>query len=84
MNLEKPYDLIVIGGGPAGYAAGIRAGQLGKRALVIEKERAGGTCSTGVAFLPRHCSRVLRPTKLPFIPRPLALPVRKLKWTSPK
>ena len=44
MNLEKPYDLIVIGGGPAGYAAGIRAGQLGHRALVIEKERAGGTC----------------------------------------
>ena len=44
MNLEKPYDLIVIGGGPAGYAAGIRAGQLGQRALVIEKERAGGTC----------------------------------------
>ena len=44
MNLEKPYDLIVIGGGPAGYAAGIRAGQLGYRALVIEKERAGGTC----------------------------------------
>ena len=44
MNLEKPYDLIVIGGGPAGYAAGIRAGQLGHRALIIEKERAGGTC----------------------------------------
>src|SRR6056300_1599769 len=44
MNLEKPYDLIVIGGGPAGYAAGIRAGQLGRRALVVEKERAGGTC----------------------------------------
>ena len=44
MNLEKPYDLIVIGGGPAGYAAGIRAGQLGQHALVIEKERAGGTC----------------------------------------
>jgi len=44
MNLDKPYDLIVIGGGPAGYAAAIRAGQLGHRALVVEKERAGGTC----------------------------------------
>lgn len=44
MNLKKPYDLIVIGGGPAGYAAGIRAGQLGHRVLVVEKERAGGTC----------------------------------------
>ena len=44
MNLETPYDLIVIGGGPAGYAAGIRAGQLGRRILVVERERAGGTC----------------------------------------
>ncbi len=44
MNLDKPYDLIVIGGGPAGYAAAIRAGQLGRRVLVVEKERAGGTC----------------------------------------
>ncbi len=38
------YDLIVIGGGPAGYAAAIRAGQLGKKVACIEFERAGGTC----------------------------------------
>ena len=38
------YDLIVLGGGPAGYAAAIRAGQLGKKAVVVEMERAGGTC----------------------------------------
>jgi dihydrolipoamide dehydrogenase len=38
------YDLIVIGGGPAGYAAAIRAGQLGKKVACIEVERAGGTC----------------------------------------
>jgi len=38
------YDLIVIGGGPAGYAGAIRAGQLGKRVACIEEERAGGTC----------------------------------------
>jgi len=44
MSEEKNYDLIVIGGGPAGYAAAIRAGQLGKRAACIEMERAGGTC----------------------------------------
>lgn len=40
----EPYDLVVIGGGPAGYAAAIRAGQLGKRVACIEVERAGGTC----------------------------------------
>jgi dihydrolipoamide dehydrogenase len=38
------YDLIVLGGGPAGYAAAIRAGQLGKKSVVVEMERAGGTC----------------------------------------
>jgi len=38
------YDVIVIGGGPAGYAAAIRAGQLKKRTLCIEKENLGGTC----------------------------------------
>src|SRR5215212_7695474 len=38
------FDIIVIGGGPAGYAAAIRAGQLKKRTLCIEKEFLGGTC----------------------------------------
>ena len=30
---DDTYDLIILGGGPAGYAAGIRAGQLGKKRL---------------------------------------------------
>ncbi len=38
------YDLIVIGGGPAGYVAAIRAAQLGKKVACVENERAGGTC----------------------------------------
>jgi dihydrolipoamide dehydrogenase len=38
------YDIIVIGGGPGGYAAAIRAGQLKKRVLCVEKENLGGTC----------------------------------------
>jgi len=38
------YDLIVIGGGPAGYVGAIRAAQLGKKVVCIEVERAGGTC----------------------------------------
>jgi dihydrolipoamide dehydrogenase len=39
------YDLIVLGGGPAGYVAAIRAGQLGKKVACVERERAGGTCN---------------------------------------
>lgn len=38
------YDLIVIGGGPAGYVAAIRAAQHGKKVACVEAERAGGTC----------------------------------------
>ncbi|MFI5381592.1 MAG: dihydrolipoyl dehydrogenase [Tepidisphaerales bacterium] len=38
------FDLIVIGGGPAGYAAAIRAGQLGMRVFCVEKENLGGIC----------------------------------------
>ncbi|MEM7147635.1 MAG: dihydrolipoyl dehydrogenase [Verrucomicrobiota bacterium] len=38
------YDLIVIGGGPAGYVGAIRAAQLGKKVACIESDRAGGTC----------------------------------------
>jgi dihydrolipoamide dehydrogenase len=44
MDETNEYDLIVIGGGPAGYAGAIRAGQLGKKVACIELERAGGTC----------------------------------------
>ncbi|MCC5025050.1 MAG: dihydrolipoyl dehydrogenase [Candidatus Synoicihabitans palmerolidicus] len=44
MAESKDYDLIVIGGGPAGYAGAIRAGQLGKKVACIERESAGGTC----------------------------------------
>ncbi|HET6248843.1 MAG TPA: dihydrolipoyl dehydrogenase [Tepidisphaeraceae bacterium] len=42
--VKYDWDIIVIGGGPAGYAAAIRAGQLKKRVLCIEKENLGGTC----------------------------------------
>lgn len=38
------YDLIVIGGGPAGYVAAIRAAQHGKKVACVETDRAGGTC----------------------------------------
>lgn len=43
-NADMSYDLIVIGGGPAGYVGAIRAAQLGKRVVCVERERVGGTC----------------------------------------
>ena len=41
---ETTFDLVVIGGGPGGYVAAIRASQLGLKAAVIERENMGGIC----------------------------------------
>ena len=43
MDIEK-YDLVVIGGGPGGYVAAIRAAQLGMSVALIEKTHLGGIC----------------------------------------
>ena len=42
--MDATYDLVVIGGGPGGYTAAIRASQLGMKAAVVEKEEMGGVC----------------------------------------
>ena len=41
---ESSYDCVVIGSGPGGYVAAIRAAQLGMKTAVIEKDRIGGRC----------------------------------------
>jgi dihydrolipoamide dehydrogenase len=41
---EQAFDLIVLGGGPGGYVAAIRAAQLGMKAVVVEREHLGGIC----------------------------------------
>jgi dihydrolipoyl dehydrogenase len=41
---EGAYDCVVIGSGPGGYVAAIRAAQLGMRTAVVEKDRVGGRC----------------------------------------
>ncbi|MHC4930892.1 MAG: dihydrolipoyl dehydrogenase [Planctomycetota bacterium] len=40
----KNYDLVVLGGGPGGYVAAIRAAQLGLKTAVVEKDNLGGIC----------------------------------------
>ncbi|OLO38986.1 dihydrolipoyl dehydrogenase [Alkalihalophilus pseudofirmus] len=42
--METNWQTVVIGGGPGGYAAAIRAAQLGLKTLLIEKAQLGGTC----------------------------------------
>ena len=81
------YDLIVIGGGPAGYVGAIKAAQLGKRVACVEKERAGGTClnwgciptksllrNAELYHLMKH--RAAAPFRRPIIPSTASLPKR--------
>ncbi|MGB8276452.1 MAG: dihydrolipoyl dehydrogenase [Methylovirgula sp.] len=42
--MADPYDVLIIGGGPGGYVAAIRAAQLGLKTAVVEREHLGGIC----------------------------------------
>jgi len=44
MAESKHFDVLVIGAGPGGYVAAIRAAQHGKKVAIVEKENLGGTC----------------------------------------
>ncbi len=41
---NAPYDVLVIGSGPGGYEAAIRANQLGLKTAIVEKNKLGGVC----------------------------------------
>ena len=41
---DTQYDLVILGGGSGGYAAALRAAELGKSVVLIEKDKVGGTC----------------------------------------
>jgi dihydrolipoamide dehydrogenase len=42
--MSETFDVVVVGGGPGGYPAAIRAAQLGLKTALVEKERPGGVC----------------------------------------
>src|SRR5262249_8507905 len=42
--VDQAFDLVVVGGGPGGYVAAIRAAQLGLKTAVVEREHLGGIC----------------------------------------
>ena len=44
MTSQRTFDLVVVGGGPGGYTAAIRASQLGMKCAVIERDALGGVC----------------------------------------
>ena len=44
MTIDSEYDIVVVGAGPGGYVAAIRAAQLGLKTAVVEREELGGVC----------------------------------------
>ena len=60
------YDLVIIGSGPGGEVAALRAVQLGLKTAVIEKEQVGGVC-LNIGCIPTkallHCADLLEETK---------------------
>jgi dihydrolipoamide dehydrogenase len=42
--VAKSFDVIILGGGPAGYVCAIRCAQLGLKTVVVEREKLGGVC----------------------------------------
>ena len=42
--MPEPFDLVILGSGPGGYVAAIRASQLGMKVAIVERERLGGIC----------------------------------------
>ncbi len=63
----KSYDVVVLGGGPGGYVAAIKAAQLGASVLVIEKDALGGVClnwgcipTKALLITAKHYKEVLR------------------------
>ncbi len=65
-SAERDADIVVIGSGPAGYVAAIRAAQLGAKVVIVEKASVGGTC-LNVGCIPTKvllaCAAVLESVK---------------------
>ena len=69
------YDLIVIGGGPAGYVGAVRASELGAKVALVERAELAELALIGAVFLQRRCSKVHRSITT-------ARTQRRMEWLS--
>jgi dihydrolipoamide dehydrogenase len=87
MSQELQCTLLVVGGGPGGYIAGIRAGQLGVDTIVVEGERLGGTC-LNVGCIPSkaiiHAAEIFHGMADEGLLAPLGISAGKPKLDFPK
>ncbi len=55
-SMAKEYDVVIVGAGPGGYIAAVRAGQLGLKVAIVEKKYWGGVC-LNVGCIPSNAAR---------------------------
>ncbi len=67
--MANAYDVIIIGTGPGGYVAAIRAAQLGLKTAVVEREHLGGICLNWGCIPRRRCCAPPRSCTTPTTPR---------------
>ncbi len=85
--MAEKYDVVVIGGGPGGYPAAIRAAQLGARVALVEEDKLGGEC-TNYGCIPtkaivRPLEAIHRATSLPFTKGSLEVDFKGLmEWVN--
>ena len=58
------YDILVIGGGPGGMGAALRAAELGRKTALVERAEVGGVCLNWGVSPPRRCSKARRSTTI--------------------
>ncbi|MEZ5134169.1 MAG: FAD-dependent oxidoreductase [Acidimicrobiales bacterium] len=85
---DDHYDLVIIGGGPAGYGAALYGAAAGLHVALIEKAKVGGPACTSGASRPKSCSRRRpcavtwrRPRRSASTPPSTACPGRR-RWTA--
>lgn len=58
------YDILVIGGGPGGMGAALRAAELGRKTALVERAELGGVCLNWGCIPTKHCSKARRSTTI--------------------
>src|SRR3972149_6865984 len=71
--MAEKYDIAILGGGPGGYVAAIRAAQLGFKTVVIDKDKLGGICLNWGCIQTINADNIIlatgaRPRSVPSIP----------------
>ena len=70
--MAESYDVIIIGSGPGGYVAAIRAAQLGLKTAIVEREHLAGICSNWGCIPTKALLRSAEIMHLPSMPRTTA------------